>query len=81
MNGVDEPRAFGTHGWVVNLCTCTRCKNLQINVGNDIGFEVLGTIGFVAWVMAVLLNYLELLLKKCVKAMIRGKIEKEEGKA
>jgi hypothetical protein len=38
-------------------------------------------IGFVAWVMTILLNYLDLLLKKCVKAMIRGKGKKEEGKA
>lgn len=27
LNSVDEPTAFGTHGWVVNLCTCTGCKN------------------------------------------------------
>ncbi len=74
-----EPLALMVGWWICALPHDV--KFLQINVGNDIGFEVLGTIGFVAWVMAILLNYLELLLKKCVKAIIRGKKEKEEGKA
>jgi hypothetical protein len=37
-------------------------------------------IGFVAWVMTILLNYLELMLKKCVKAMIRGKKKRRKAK-
>ncbi len=74
-----EPLALMVGWWICALAHDV--KILQINVGNDIWFEVLGMIGFVAWVMAILLNYLELLLKKCVKAMIRGKKEKDKGKA
>lgn len=80
MNSVDRVGAFDVSVWVVNLCTFTWCINSSNLVVSNIWFEVLGMVGCVAWVMAILLNCFEIIVKEVCElstAMIKHQKERK----
>lgn len=57
-------KVYNVCDWVENICPCTWYTNSGNISWKWHAIETLGLVGYVAWVMAILLNYFEVIFDK-----------------